>query len=193
MNNRLPADAKAVDRRVQRTRDALRDAMMALMLERGWDAIDVQTLCEQANIGRSTFYQHYANKEELLKASFTGLRNALMARAVANTSMPGQLAFVPGLIAHVYEVQHMFRALLGRRSGHYVQDRFRELLIEMVLAGVPAGKSRNWQAQAQAHYLAGALFELLAWWLGNNRPQKPKEIEALFYLWSKPVLTPSSP
>ena len=193
MNNRLPADAKAVDRRVQRTRDALRDAMMALMLERGWDAIDVQTLCEQANIGRSTFYQHYANKEELLKASFTGLRNALMARAVANTSMPGQLAFVPGLIAHVYEVQHMFRALLGRRSGHYVQDRFRELLIEMVLAGVPPGKSRNWQAQAQAHYLAGALFELLAWWLGNNRPQKPKEIEALFYLWSKPVLTPSSP
>ena len=193
MKNRLPADANTVDRRVQRTRDALRDAMMALMLERGWDAIDVQTLCEQANIGRSTFYQHYANKEELLKASFTGLRNALMARAVTNTSMPGQLAFVPGLIAHVYEVQHMFRALLGRRSGHYVQDRFRELLIEMVLAGVPAGKSRNWQAQAQAHYLAGALFELLAWWLGNNRPQKPKEIEALFYQWSQPVLTPSSP
>ena len=193
MNNRLPAAAKAVDRRVQRTRDALRDALMALMLERGWDAMDVQTLCAQANIGRSTFYQHYANKEELLKASFTGLRNALMARAVANTSMPGQLAFVPGLIAHVYEVQHMFRALLGRRSGHYVQDRFREMLIEMVLAGVPAGKSRNWQTQAQAHYLAGALFELLAWWLGNNRPQKPKEIEALFYQWSKPVLTPSDP
>lgn len=191
MNNLLPAATQAVDRRVQRTRGALRDAMMALMLERGWDAIDVQTLCEQANIGRSTFYQHYANKEELLKASFTGLRTALMARAVTNTSMPGQLAFVPGLIAHVYEVQHMFRALLGRRSGHYVQDRFRELLIEMVLAGVPAGKSRNWQAQAQAHYLAGALFELLAWWLGNNRPQKPKEIEALFYQWSQPVLNPS--
>lgn len=193
MKSRIPSDAKTVDRRVQRTRDALRDALLALMLERSWDAIDVQTLCEQANIGRSTFYQHYANKEELLKASFTGLRNGLMARAAANTAMPGQLAFVPGLIAHVHEVQHMFRALLGRRSGHYVQDRFREMLIEMVLAGVPAGKSRNWQAQAQAHYLAGALFELLAWWLGNNRPQKPKEIEALYYQWSKPALTSSDP
>ena len=72
----------------------------------------------------------------------------------------------------------MFRAMLGRRSGHYVQHRFRELLIEMVLASVPAGKSRNWQAQAHSHYLARALFELLAWWLGNN---------------CKPVLTPSSP
>nr|WP_315489699.1 TetR/AcrR family transcriptional regulator [uncultured Rhodoferax sp.] len=191
MNKRLPAATPAVDRRVQRTRDALRDALFTLMLERGWDTIDVQTLCEQANIGRSTFYQHYANKEELLKASFAGLRDALMSRPVANTSMPGQLAFVPGLIAHVYEVQHMFRALLGRRSGHYVQDRFRELLIEMVLASAPPGKSRSWQSQAQAHYLAGALFELLAWWLGNNRPQKPSEIEALFYQWSQPVLTPS--
>lgn len=194
MKNNLPA-SKEVDRRVQRTRDALRDALMALMalmLDRGWDAIDVQTLCDYANIGRSTFYQHYANKEEMLKASLMGLRDALMARAAENATVSGPLAFVPGLIAHVYQSQDLFRALLGRRSGHYVQDRFREMLIEMVQAGLPPGKSRSWQSAAQSHYLAGALFELLAWWLGGNRPQKPKDIEALFYLWSKPVLMPAS-
>nr|WP_295773741.1 TetR/AcrR family transcriptional regulator [Rhodoferax sp.] len=193
MKTRPPLSVEVVDRRIQRTRDAIREAMMALMVERGWDAIDVQTLCDHANIGRSTFYQHYANKEELLKANFAGLRNALMAQAVAQAAAPGQLAFVPGLIAHVYEAQDVFRALLGRRSGHYVQDRFRELLIELVVANAPKAKTRNWQSTAQAHYLGGALFELLAWWLGNNRPQKPKDIEALFYLWSKPVLALPEP
>lgn len=193
MKTRLPVSVEVIDRRIQRTRDALREALMELMEERGWDAIDVRALCDHANIGRSTFYQHYPNKEELLKASFSGLRDALMAQALPETSMPGQLAFVPGLIAHVHEAQDVFRALLSRRSGHYVQDRFRELLVELIVAGAPKGVSRNWQSTAQAHYLGGALFELLAWWLGNNRPQKPKDIEALFYLWSKPVLTLAIP
>lgn len=188
MKTRLPVSIEVVDRRVQRTRIALREALMQLMVECGWDAIDVQTLCTCANIGRSTFYQHYPNKEELLKANFAGLRDALLAQARASAPQPGQLAFVSGLIAHVFDAQDVFRALTGRRSGHYVQDRFRELLVELVLAESPAGRSRSWQASAQAHYLGGALFEMLAWWLGHNRPQKPLEIEALFHQWSRPVL-----
>jgi AcrR family transcriptional regulator len=192
MKARYPASIEIVDRRIQRTREALREAMMELMVERGWDAIDVSALCDRANIGRSTFYQHYPNKEELLKANFVGLRDALLAQVPGEVSASGEFAFISGLIAHVHEAQEVFRALLNRRSGNYVQDRFRELLVEMMLVCLPGGKTRNWQSTARAHYLGGALFELLAWWLGNNRPQKPKDIEALFYLWSTPVLAPSA-
>ena len=77
--------------------------------------------------------------------------------------------------------------MLGRRSGHFVQDRFRELLVELVSDERPAG-SRRWQAHAVANYLAGALFQLLAWWLGTSRPQRPQEIEALFHALSRQVL-----
>lgn len=178
------------DRRVLRTREALRVAMMRLMVARGWDAIDVQALCEQANVGRSTFYLHFANKEELLNASFSDLRDGLLAHTPATSAIPNQLAFVGGLIAHVHEAQDVFRALLGRRSGQYVQNRFRELLVEMAHAELPVVKSRAWMSQAQAHYLGGALFEVLAWWLGGNRPHKPAEIEALFRAWSQPALQP---
>jgi AcrR family transcriptional regulator len=174
-----------VDRRIERTRTALREALIALMHERGWDEIDVQTLCTRANVGRSTFYQHFPNKEELLKASFAGLRGALLAQAEAGPR--GPLAFVPGLLDHVHEMQELFRALLLRRSAQYVQDRFRELLTEMMLSDLPASR-RSWQATARAHYLAGALFELLIWWLGSNRPHKPREIEKLFRQWSTAVL-----
>jgi AcrR family transcriptional regulator len=178
--------SQPADRRVERTRSALREALIALMQERGWDEIDVQTLCARADVGRSTFYQHFPNKEELLKASFAGLRSALLAGESA-TQGAGPLAFVPGLIAHVHQMQVLFRALLVRRSGHYVQERFRELLLEMILADTPAPR-RSWQAVARAHCLAGALFELLVWWLGSNRPHKPREIESLFRQWSSSVL-----
>lgn len=195
MTHRPTPSAQPLDRRVQRTRDALREALMALMVERGWDAIDVQTLCERANIGRSTFYQHYPNKEDLLKANFEMLRQILLAQAGAGPvhagavpAQAGPLAFVPGLVTHVHEAQQVFRALIGRRSGQYVQDRFRELMVQLVLAATPAPKARGWQAQAQAHYLGGALFELLAWWLTSNRAHKPQDIAALFQHWSRQVL-----
>lgn len=175
------------DRRVERTRTALRMALIELMQERGWHEVDVQTLCDRANVGRSTFYQHFPNKEELLKASLSGLKDGLLQQAANAEAGSGAMAFVPGLLAHVHEMQELFRALLVRRSAHYVQDRFREMLIELILADIP-GPRRSWQATARAHYLAGALFELLVWWLGSNRPHKPREVEALFREWSTAVL-----
>jgi len=182
-------DPPRVDRRVLRTRGALREALLELMAERGWDGVDIQSLCARANIGRSTFYLHYPNKEELLKGSLGDLRAALRAQAPRSAAVPlGQLAFVGGLIEHVHQQQHVFRAMLGRRSGHFVQDRFRELLVDLVAEERPAGARRAWQAQATVNYLAGALFQLLTWWLAASRPQRPDEIEALFHALSRPIL-----
>ncbi len=58
-----------IDRRVQRTRQLLRDALMALIVEKGYDAISVQDITDHANVARPTFYLHYKDKEELLLSS----------------------------------------------------------------------------------------------------------------------------
>ena len=62
---------------MQRTRRALRDAFHALMAERGWDNVSVQSICERADIGRSTFYMHYDSKEQLLEGGLDDLRQVL--------------------------------------------------------------------------------------------------------------------
>src|SRR6185437_2006254 len=67
------------DRRVERTQRALREALIRLVLERGWDDVSVQDVCARANVGRSTFYLHFADKEELLVSGFGGLQEALRA------------------------------------------------------------------------------------------------------------------
>src|SRR5687768_13088670 len=66
-----------VDPRVVRTRRQLRDALVASILERGWEAVSVTDVCERAEIGRSTFYVHFADKEELLLSGFDELHAAL--------------------------------------------------------------------------------------------------------------------
>ena len=57
---------KKIDARVRKTRDALGDALVELMQQRPFDSITVQDVLDRANVGRSTFYSHYSDKDDLL-------------------------------------------------------------------------------------------------------------------------------
>lgn len=173
-----PPTAAQPDRRVRKTREALRDALLALLPEVGWDGIDVAMLCARADVGRSTFYLHYTDKTALLRGAFEDLQVHLMSSIDAATQ-GSRFPFLPGLLAHVHEQREVFRALLGRRSGQVVQDHFRDLLVALFSGSVRAPRKAV-SADARAHMLAGGLFQLLVWWLGASRPDGPDDIEALF-------------
>ena len=84
-NQHLPlADSKKkTDARVRRTRDALGDALIALMQEKPFDTITVQEVLDRAHVSRSTFYAHYSDKDDLLMSDaeefFESLSMALSA------------------------------------------------------------------------------------------------------------------
>lgn len=185
-----------VDRRSQRTRDALRGALLALLVERAWDEIAVQDVCDRANVGRSTFYSHYPSKDALLVGGFDDLRAVLqrdlrvgvaaeLARAPA--PQPGCFCFAPGLIDHAQEHQRMFRGLIGRRSSHVVQQRFREMVVVLVADELPDTPDPV-ANQAAARALAGAFVELLSWWVEQGMPLPKEQLEALFNRMAQPVL-----
>jgi AcrR family transcriptional regulator len=175
------------DPRVVRTRTALREALVALILERGWDAISVQDVCERAGVGRSTFYIHYGDKEDLLVGGFSDLKKALRAQAAGGEG-GGAFAFARGLVEHAGENRRLFRAIVGRRSGQVVQQLFRQLLVELVREDVsglaPAGADRD----AAAHFIAGAFFEVLLWWLDSRSGLQVSQIDALLHRFTAPVL-----
>jgi AcrR family transcriptional regulator len=176
---------KTSDRRIERTRRLLREAMIGLILERGWDAVSVQEICARADVGRSTFYMHFADKEDLLVGGFDDLRRALRAGLASSRGEP--LGFVPGLVEHARENERLFRAIVGR-SGQVVQQRFHALVVELVredLAGLTRpGPPRD----AAIHFLAGAFLGLLAWWLEARRPLPPSELAESFLRMARPVI-----
>jgi AcrR family transcriptional regulator len=184
MGVKLPSTA---DRRVQRTRRALRDALTALILERGWEGFSVQDVCDRADVGRSTFYTHFADKEELVGGALEDLGKALRAQ-LAGSGQAGPLPFSRGLIEHAHEQRRLFLAIVGKKSGHVVQRRFRELVLSLVredLAGVLASGPRR---DAVVAFVAGAFFELLTWSLEAKSAIAPAEVDALFHELVDPVL-----
>src|SRR5882762_8220495 len=78
----MPAPkAAAFDRRVARTRKALQHALLALMLKKGYDAITVEEICAEADVGRSTFYAHFTGKDDLKRCGLEDhLRKMLLER-----------------------------------------------------------------------------------------------------------------
>jgi AcrR family transcriptional regulator len=145
----------------------LHRAILELILERGWDAITVQDVCERADVGRSTFYVHFADKEELLLAGFDALREHLRQHHVSTPD--GPLAFTRALLEHTREYEPVYRALLGRRTAEVVHRSWIGVVTELLEADldqrVPAGPLRN----AAVRYLAGAMWELLGWWSEQPR------------------------
>lgn len=182
----MTAKNKPSDRRVQRTRYALRNALISLLEERGWDDINIQDLCERANVGRSTFYLHFQNKEELLIGGFDDLRAWLRTQSEPAKMTEVAMPFVRGLIEHAHEQRNLFRAIIGKRSGHVVQKRFREMVCRLVEEEVILPHA-GWKQKAGARYIAGALVELLAWWVDSGNGHSADEIEALFYQLALPT------
>ena len=184
----------SVDRRSIRTRNALRAALIDLIGERGWDAIAVQDLCERANVGRSTFYSHFPNKDALLLGGLEDLRVELGRQAALRSdgrnggSTPAGFRFSLGLIEHAQQQRKVFRGLIGRRSGYVVQQRFREMVVRLIDDELPPAKGKL-PRPAIARALAAAFVELLAWWVEQRNPMPATELALRFDEFSQPFVS----
>ena len=69
---------KRQDRRITRTRNQLREALFELILEKGYDTVTIEEITDRANLGRTTFYLHYKDKEQLLLESINSIANDLL-------------------------------------------------------------------------------------------------------------------
>src|SRR5438067_6661592 len=104
--------AQAIDRRIQRTQELLKTALMSLIQEKGFETLSVQDIIDRANVGRATFYAHFDNKEDLLLSGFEDLRAPMRERqreahAGSLSVEQSAFAFVQHLLEHIDECRHL--------------------------------------------------------------------------------------
>lgn len=180
---------KEVDRRVKRTRQQLKEAMLSLIREKGFEAMTVQDIIDRADVGRSTFYAHFGGKEDLLVQGLDEVRDALKesqgrARLAGAGADQRAFAFSDELFAHAHGHRDVFRAMVGKRSGVVLQRRFQKMLTELLREEVHdlAGGADVGQVPPEGlvQYLVGGLFGLLAWWADTQSRASAEEMSALF-------------
>src|ERR1700752_55551 len=103
---------KKQDRRIERTRQTLRNALIGLVLEKHYDEITVQDIIDRANVGRSTFYAHFRDKEDLLMGDWEKFLDGFVQHISWKNA--GHFRFVPiqELFFHLKDFHHFYRALV---------------------------------------------------------------------------------
>jgi AcrR family transcriptional regulator len=171
------------DRRSQRTRRLVSSAMTELLREKRYDVITVQDLLDRAGIGRSKFYTHYFDKEDVL-ASLSEEMLQLFRQQLSQRDA-GQ-GIIPSLelFRHVQENHQFFQAMLRGHAGDVLWETGQVLLsrnIEQALTTACAEKgSPSVPLPVVAQYLAGAFGSLLKWWLEAEMPYPPEQMERIF-------------
>ncbi|NTU97156.1 MAG: TetR/AcrR family transcriptional regulator [Chlorobiaceae bacterium] len=189
--------AKKEDRRINRTRKLILEALMSLIIERGYENVTVQDIIDRADVGRSTFYAHFRDKDELLISWFEHLRTLFeqqqqeLLDARKTGKEPG-LNIVLDLFRHTGNHHRLYKAVAGRQSGEmilkYLHRYLTGLLLPILEDAVKKRPSLPIPVEVTTHHLVSSLLSLMTWWLDRNMPYPPEKMEGMFRTLVRPSL-----
>src|SRR5205823_10548276 len=141
--------------------------------------------------GRSTFYMHFQDKDELLVSGFHYLQSFLESVQGASVTVPGKsyermIAFSLAMFEHAYEYRRVNRALLGSDAEAVVRRRIHSILARIVSRELSLElrnrKSCNGPVSPEllAHFLVSTYISVLTWWLNSKNPISPKDIDVAY-------------
>src|SRR5512133_1561092 len=171
---------KKEDRRSQRSRQLMRKALIDLMLEKHYESISVDEIADRANLGRSTFYVHYHDKDDLMIQSVEESLDTFFLQIRENKErQSGDFTLAP-FFYHLQEVYPLYRALLWAGKASDVFDRLQKNLsqwFESRLRAAHPGLSIDPPAELAAYAAVGALIALIQWWLNNKMAYPPEQMD----------------
>lgn len=179
---------ETTDRRVRRTRELLRGALVSLIAEKGYERITVQDLLDRADVGRSTFYAHYRSKDELLESGFDDIRSAMTVqrKRASRSRMPEEELLQPLVVVfrHVEAHRHLWKPLVQKGGADFATRILRENTNDLVHAHLQS-HSLSWRPDherldAAVEFVTAALLGLLSWWLASETPSSAEEIHSTF-------------
>ncbi|HJZ28191.1 MAG TPA: TetR/AcrR family transcriptional regulator [Streptosporangiaceae bacterium] len=172
-----------VQRRVARTKAAIEDAFVQLVLERGYDKVTVEDITDRADLARATFYVHYPNKEAVQFAVFNRLTEDLVQR-IANQGGPWNVVHRDAIQAaykQAADMPDLYRACLSdarTRQAHlstlsrYAEQNFRDRLTAL-------GNQPRVPVPVMARAFVGAHVAILEAWLAGELDGNVEELASM--------------
>lgn len=164
-----------IDRRVQKSQEAIKNALIELMAEKKFDQITIQDISDKANVGRRTIYDHYTDKfdllDKLIEEHLNELRNLCKSAA--------DLSFVEGnLIWFEYFERHysFFSTILSSNGAPAFRSQFLKFVIEELDGEVELteGINQGLSKELILKFFGAAIVETVIAWItdGLSEPSK---------------------
>ena len=180
---------RKTDRRIERTRQLLRDALMALIVEKGYEAVSIQDITDKANVARTTFYLHFKDKDDLLFSEMREIydnlaqqqRSSLLDELVnPKSQQPNADDFI-----HVQQYADFYRVMLSSKGSITILIWMLEYLTEVmgreILNDYKDKLPPEIPAGVVGAFLGGAQIGVVHWWLNHGQQHTPEEMAQVMH------------
>ena len=168
-----------VDRRIQRTEHLLMDALVALTLEKGYEAISIRDITERADVSYSTFFRHHTEKDDLLaevlKSVIHDFKALIYNSGSRSKEEDGKLIF-----QHVADHQAFFRVLFSSQGASSVMHDIREEIALEILKSDLISASGMIPPEILANHITSSILALIRWWLDHDLPYSVERMGAIY-------------
>ncbi|MHA7987583.1 TetR/AcrR family transcriptional regulator [Rathayibacter sp. CAU 1779] len=179
------AESRSMDARIARTRTHLQDALLELARERSLDEITVADIVDRAGVNRSTFYQHYSDKDVLLADALDAAVEQAGERLVKLTvPVSGPPEDLLAYLKHIEQNASLYSRVLGDRGSAIVTARVRDRVERVALEGISRSNVPAYEGvplEIVAAGITGSAMGVVRAWLERD-PRPPVETAAA-WLW----------
>jgi AcrR family transcriptional regulator len=167
-----------VDRRILKTQQSLKNAVLELMTEKNFDDITIQDIADRADLNRGTLYLHYQDKFDLVEKLIDTHFNELDEMDKWACEMDWNEALVPYF--EYFEKNYLFFSIMLASKG--VPSSFRTRLLASFMEGFKgeidreSGRNSGIMEDVMLQYAGTAYVGVIEWWIRNGMPYPPREM-----------------
>lgn len=187
-----------MDRRQQKSREAIIDGFGALLAQKAYTKITVQDIIDAANVGRTTFYAHFETKDDLLKELCEDLFTHVFSENLSRESdhdfsmkTGNPKAMITHMLYHLLDNKRNLIGILTSESSDLFLGFFRlyldELLAARLLRGVDTD-SKGLPRDALVNHISSSFVGMVQWWIRGKLQQTPEELTDYFMAVIEPVI-----
>jgi AcrR family transcriptional regulator len=176
---------RKLDSRSKRTRMLLGEAFLRLIMEKPIEEVTVQEVLDRAGVGRSTFYMHFRDKNDLLLSQLERFGEHMSTLLSLQKEKSLRVAPVAEMFDHVDQQRKLYCILrnAGRLNDFFdlAQGYFARGIEQRLIETGRLSKLSRLELAARANALAGSLLSLLRWWMDRIDKEPPAKMDELFH------------
>lgn len=187
---------RSPDRRIRKTRTVLQEALVALIHEKEYDSIVVKEILHRANVGRSTFYTHFRDKDELFVSGIHEMLRALrpLRQPLKARRYEDLVWFSLPVFEHLERQRRLGPSRIGPRGAAILHQHLQGALAELIADDVKKALQRRRKtapsvpASLLMQHIASTFVLVLNWWLQTRSSLSAEEANNLFLALAVPAL-----